>query len=195
MQATLATGFADPALGAQATFRALLEAFAHPGRIVSAAPAISPPVPLLAPAYAAALALFDFETPVWLDEGLASEAVCDSLRLHCGCPIVAETGQASFAVLAPNAPVPLAAFAAGTAEYPDRSATLIWQVEDLAADRGVVLTGPGIRTSQRLQVRGLPADFWGQWGTNHRQYPLGVDVVLVTADRIAALPRSVEVQV
>jgi alpha-D-ribose 1-methylphosphonate 5-triphosphate synthase subunit PhnH len=173
----------------------VLEAFAHPGQIVPAVPAVSPPEPLLAPAYAAALALLDFETPVWLDERLATDAVRDTLRLHCGCPIVAETGQASFAVLAANAPVPLAAFAAGTPEYPDRSATLIWQVEDLAADQGVVLTGPGIRTSQKLHVQGLPDDFWRQWGTNHRRYPVGVDVVLVTADRIAALPRSVEVQV
>ena len=67
-------------------------------------------------------------------------------------------------------------------------------MESLEAGRGVRLTGPGIRTSTRLHVEGLPADFWAQWGMNHRQFPLGVDVVFVTENRLAALPRSIGVQ-
>jgi alpha-D-ribose 1-methylphosphonate 5-triphosphate synthase subunit PhnH len=191
---TIAPGFADPALDAQATFRCLLEAIAHPGRIVTMPGRLPvPPAPLLPPAYAIALTLLDFETPLWLDLVLASPAVQGSLRLHCGCPIVAQE-EARFALLSgPGAP--LAAFDQGTPEYPDRSATLIWQVEELAADRGVRLSGPGIRTSARLQVEGLPADFWPLWGMSHSQFPLGVDVVFVTTDRIAALPRSTRVSV
>jgi alpha-D-ribose 1-methylphosphonate 5-triphosphate synthase subunit PhnH len=189
---TIAAGFADPALGAQATFRCLLEAIAHPGRIVMAPDGLpTPPAPLLAPAYAAALTLLDFETPLWVDPSLATPAVLDSLRLQCGCPIAGQA-NARFALLAvPGAP--LAAFDHGTPEYPDRSATLIWQVESLAAGRGALLTGPGIRTGVQIQVGGLPEEFWAQWGMNHRRFPLGVDVVFVTADRLAALPRSIEV--
>jgi alpha-D-ribose 1-methylphosphonate 5-triphosphate synthase subunit PhnH len=191
---TIAGGFADPALGAQATFRCLLQAIAHPGRIVMVPDGLpAPPAPLLAPAYAAALTLLDFETPLWVDPSLATQAVIDSLRLQCGCPI-APQAKASFALLAgPGAP--LAAFDQGTPEYPDRSATLIWQVESLAAERGVLLTGPGIRTGTSLHVDGLPEEFWAQWAMNHRQFPLGVDVLLVTTDRLAALPRSIEAQV
>jgi len=190
---SIAAGFADPALGAQATFRCLLHAIAHPGRIVAAPQGLPPPpAPLLPPAYAAALTLLDFETPLWLDPSLARPAVIDSLRLHCGCPIVAPE-QARFALLAGQG-APLAAFEQGTAEYPDRSATLIWQVDRLDDERGARLAGPGIRTSTRLQVEGLPADFWRLWGMNHSQFPLGVDVVFVTTDRIAALPRSTAVE-
>ncbi len=189
----IAGGFADPVLGAQATFRCLLEAIAHPGRIVIAPGGLpAHPAPLLAPAYAAALTLLDFETPLWVDPSLATPAVIDSLRLHCGCPIVPQA-KARFALLAgPGAP--LAAFDQGTPEYPDRSATLIWQVESLETGRGVRLTGPGIRTSTRLHVEGLAADFWAQWGMNHRQFPLGVDVMLVTENQLAALPRSIGVE-
>jgi alpha-D-ribose 1-methylphosphonate 5-triphosphate synthase subunit PhnH len=189
----IAGGFADPVLGAQATFRCLLEAIAHPGRIVIAPGGLpAHPAPLLAPAYAAALTLLDFETPLWVDPSLATPAVIDSLRLHCGCPIVPQA-KAHFALLAgPGAP--LAAFDQGTPEYPDRSATLIWQVESLETGRGVRLTGPGIRTSTRLHVEGLAADFWAQWGMNHRQFPLGVDVMLVTENQLAALPRSIGVE-
>ena len=189
----IAGGFADPVLGAQATFRCLLEAIAHPGRIVIAPGGLpAHPAPLLAPAYAAALTLLDFETPLWVDPSLATPAVIDSLRLHCGCPIVPQA-KARFALLAgPGGP--LAAFDQGTPEYPDRSATLIWQVESLESGRGVRLTGPGIRTSTRLHVEGLAADFWEQWGMNHRQFPLGVDVMLVTENQLAALPRSIGVE-
>jgi alpha-D-ribose 1-methylphosphonate 5-triphosphate synthase subunit PhnH len=195
---TIAAGFADPTLDAQVTFRCVLEAIAHPGRIVAAPTRLpAPPAPLLAPAYAVALTLLDFETPLWLDPALATPAVVDSLRLQCGCPIVPQA-QASFALLA-GCGAPLAAFEQGAPEYPDRSATLIWQVASLEAERGVLLTGPGIRTSTPLRVGGLPADFWAQWGMNHGQFPLGVDVVFVTGDRLAALPRStaasIEVQV
>ena len=187
---TIAAGFADQALDAQATFRGLLEAIAHPGRIVNAPRGLPPPpAPLLATAYATALTLLDFETPLWLDPALATPEVSETLRLQCGCPIVSQP-EARFALLAGEG-APLAAFGQGTPEYPDRSATLIWQVDDLADDRGVRLTGPGICASALLQVDGLPADFWRQWDVNHRQFPLGVDVVFVTKDRMTALPRSI----
>jgi alpha-D-ribose 1-methylphosphonate 5-triphosphate synthase subunit PhnH len=190
---TIAAGFADPALGAQATFRRLLEAIAHPGRIVTMPEGLpAPPAPLLAPAYAAALTLLDFETPLWIDPSLATPAVIDSLRLQCGCPMVPQA-DARFALLAGTG-APLAAFDQGTPEYPDRSATLIWQVESLAGGRGVRLTGPGIRTSTLLHVEGLPANFWTLWGMSPRQFPLGIDVMLVTENQLAALPRSIEVQ-
>jgi alpha-D-ribose 1-methylphosphonate 5-triphosphate synthase subunit PhnH len=190
---SIAAGFADPALGAQATFRCLLEAIAHPGRIVRAPHGLPlPPAPLLPPAYAAALTLLDFETPLWVDPSLAAPGVIESLRLQCSCPLVSPA-KARFALLAGRG-LPLAAFDQGTPEYPDRSATLIWQVDQLSDDRGVRLTGPGIRMSTLLQVEGLPADFWALWGMNHSQFPLGVDMVFVTTDRIAALPRSTEVR-
>jgi len=190
---TIAGDFADRALGAQATFRCLLEAIAHPGRIVMAPDGLpAPPAPLLAPAYAAALTLLDFETPLWVEPSLATSAVIDSLRLQCGCPI-AQQAKARFALLA-GPGVPLAAFDQGAPEYPDRSATLIWQVETLEVGRGVLLTGPGIRTGARLHVGGLPEDFWAQCGMNHRQFPLGVDVMFVTENQFAALPRSIGVQ-
>ena len=126
---TIAAGFADPALDAQATFRCLLEAIAHPGRIVIAPDGLpAPPAPLLRAGLRRSPDPARLRDAALARPGAGDAAVIDSLRLHCGCPIVPQA-KARFALLAgPGAP--LAAFDQGTPEYPDRSATLIWQVRE-----------------------------------------------------------------
>ena len=192
----LAAGFAAPVPAAQATFRCVLDAIAHPGRIVVVPQPPEPPPPLAPAAYALALALADFETPVWLDAPLrAAPTVGESLRFHCGTPIVADPERAAFAFVADAAAAPaLDAFAAGTPEYPDRGATVVLQAAALGVGPGVGLTGPGIDGGTRLAVAGLAADFWQQWAGNHALFPQGVDVIFVAGDQLAALPRSVRAE-
>jgi alpha-D-ribose 1-methylphosphonate 5-triphosphate synthase subunit PhnH len=139
----------------------------------------------------------DFETPLWLDDALKDDrAVVDALRFHCGCPVIDDPARANFALIGDACRAPLlSAFHQGTPEYPDRSTTVVMQVRDLAEAGGVRLTGPGVKTQMSLHVDGLPADFWRQWSANHRQFPLGVDLILTAGDRIAALPRSIRVEV
>jgi alpha-D-ribose 1-methylphosphonate 5-triphosphate synthase subunit PhnH len=194
---TLAAGFATPALDAQATFRSVLDAMAHPGSIRLPPPGLpEPPAPLLAPAYALALTLFDLETPVWLDAPLQDPGVVDTLRFHCGCPIVDHPADARFALVGEPARMPpLDAFDPGTPEYPDRSATLILQVAHLGDDAGPTLTGPGILERAQLRIEGVGPAFWSAWAANHEGFPLGVDLMLVTGDRLAALPRSTRVAI
>ena len=189
----LAAGFADPVLDSQRTFRAVLEAFAHPGRIVElAGPAVPP---LGAAATAVALTLLDFETPVWLDGKATTEDVVEYLRFHCGAAIVAAPADARFAIVAdPDALPPLAAFAAGSDERPDQSATLIVQVRTFSGGRGLRLTGPGIREASRLDVDGTPAWLWPAWTANAEMFPRGIDVILCAGDRAAALPRTTRVE-
>lgn len=192
-----ARGFAAPALDSQAMFRTVLEAMAHPGRVLTTPPVLpAPPVALHAPTHALALTLLDLETTVWLDAGLRRPALLETLRFQCGCRIVEEPERAGFALIGdPLAMPPLEAFALGTPEYPDRSTTLILQVEALRNDGDLTLRGPGIENSARLGVAGLGPGFWGQWAANHALFPQGVDLVLTTADQLAALPRSIAVEV
>ena len=56
-----------------------------------------------------------------------------------------------------------------------------------------MLKGPGIDGERALQVDGLPQDFIQQWRENGAQYPLGVDLVLVSDGAVAALPRTTRV--
>jgi alpha-D-ribose 1-methylphosphonate 5-triphosphate synthase subunit PhnH len=192
---TAVAGFADPVLDSQAVFRALLDAMAHPGRIVRLplAPATLPP---LAPAtMAILLALADTTTPVWLPQAARTPEITAHLAFHCGCPVTEREDQAAFAVLTDHT-TPLRAdrFDPGTPEYPDRSATLFVQVARLKAGEGMRLTGPGIETAARLHADPLPEGFAEAMRLNHALFPQGIDVVLVGGDRIAALPRTTRIE-
>jgi alpha-D-ribose 1-methylphosphonate 5-triphosphate synthase subunit PhnH len=193
----LAPGFADPVHDAQRVFRAVLDAMAHPGRIATLPIDLEAPAPLSPGAAAVCLALLDFETRLWLQPEAASPAVLDYLRFHCGCPAARHTLEAQFALIADARTMPpLPAFSAGEPEYPDRAATLIVQVERLTDTGGARLRGPGIAAGPaRLQVTGLPADFWVQRIDAQADYPLGVDILFVAGWRLAALPRSTRVEI
>ncbi len=190
------SGFADPGLGSQAIFRAAMEVLARPGSI-SVLPGlpIAPP-PLSAAAAAVALALCDFETPIWLDEALTAEpGVADYLRFHTGARMVAEPREAAFAIAATPTRLPeLAAFGLGTLDYPDRSTTLILQVAGLDDATGWHLSGPGIAESSRLRVMGLRPDFVAERQALAPLFPQGLDIIFVAGARLAALPRTTRVE-
>ena len=182
--------FTDPSRDSQQVFRAIMNAVAHPGEVVRADMGFAPPAPLSAAAAAALLSLADFETAVWLDA--AERDARQFLRFHTGARLIDEPALADFALLTdPQAAPALETFAQGTADYPDRSATLIMQVEAFGQDWR--LTGPGIDGKTRFSATPLPADFVAQWRDNHARFPQGVDVIFAGNGQIAALPRSTEI--
>jgi alpha-D-ribose 1-methylphosphonate 5-triphosphate synthase subunit PhnH len=192
----LAAGLLDPVHDAQRIFRTVMDAMARPGTINRLAVSLGRPAALAPGAAAIALALCDFETPVWLDPALAADdAVKTFLRFHTGAPIVARRSAATFALLSSGRePIVFEEFALGTAEYPDRSTTLVIAVDDLAEDEGWTLTGPGIADERRLRVGPLPADLPARLAANRALFPRGIDLVFVAGDRVSALPRTTVVQ-
>jgi alpha-D-ribose 1-methylphosphonate 5-triphosphate synthase subunit PhnH len=190
----LRPGFADPVFDAQRVFRRLLDAMAHPGKIVALEAALDPPAPLSCGSAALCLTLVDAETPLWLDVALAIEPVLRYLHFHCGMPIARSPADARFALIADARAMPaLERFDAGDDERPERSATLIINVRALRSGEGRLLTGPGIAGDVRLAADGLAEGFWSQWRANNALFPRGIDAVLVAAGRIAALPRTTAV--
>jgi alpha-D-ribose 1-methylphosphonate 5-triphosphate synthase subunit PhnH len=188
-------GFADPVFESQRVFRGVLDAMAEPGRVITLQAPPSSPGLLHSATVAIALALLDFETPVWLDGAAETAETVAHLRFHCGCPIVDEPARARFAIIANPGEMPeIGGFDAGTDEYPDRSATLIVQTGGLVARSGLRLSGPGIATEARLQVNGLPSRFWEALRGNHARFPRGVDVLLTAGPSLVALPRTTWVE-
>ena len=183
MQAqTLSGGFADPAIASAAAFRQVMEAMARPGTIHTITGS-APPAPLSPATGAVLLTLCDPDTPTHLAGPLNCDAVRAWVAFHTGAPVVGPS-HCMFAVGAWNDLMPLSAFQIGTPQYPDRSATLIVQVERLEPI-GATLSGPGIKGTHSLSLPEIEA-----FQQNAKHFPLGLDFIFTSGDRVAALPRT-----
>lgn len=185
-------GFVEPVYDSQRIFRTLLTALAEPGRVLPIEPGCVPPLGLAAAAVSIILALCDGDTPLWLSPGMRGTA--DFFRFHTGAPIVSAAEDALFALATAAEQPPLAALCAGTADYPDRSATLVLTVSELATTRGWQISGPGIAGTRRFQPQPVKNGFLAEWHENHSRFPLGVDILFAARDCVAGLPRSVRLE-
>jgi alpha-D-ribose 1-methylphosphonate 5-triphosphate synthase subunit PhnH len=131
---------------------------------------------------------------VWLAPALRIGSVVEYLRFHTGAPLTSDVKAARFLICDPvSAADAMPEADIGSAEYPDRSATIVLQVSTFATGLPVLLSGPGIEAEQEFRAAGLDGPFWEAVQDNHRLFPLGRDFVFASPDRIAALPRSTDV--
>ncbi len=190
--AELPAGFADKVLSAQTTFRSVMDAMARPGSVQRVAAASGAPAAMMRGTAAIALTLFDHDTPVWLDPLLSETSdVGKWLKFHTGAPVIADPAVCSFAVAGDARALPaLDRFAFGTNEYPDRSTTVILQVESLTQGSTFELRGPGIDGAAMVRATLQPADLFERLAINATLFPRGIDVVLVADDAVVAIPRT-----
>ena len=185
-QTQFSGGFGNAPIDAAYAFRAAMTVMARPGeiRMISGT---QPPAPLSVAAGTLLLTLCDPETRVHLAGALDTDAVRHWLTFHTGAPIT-EAPEASFAVGTWRALGPLSKYRIGTPEYPDRSATLIVECDDLQ-QAGTALFGPGIKDTAHLSLPDIPA-----LRANAALYPMGCDFFFTCGDRLAALPRSTQIR-
>lgn len=196
MSARLLGGLADPVDGAQTVFRALLEAMAGPGTVVPVDGPPEYPEGLSGAAAAVLLTLADYGTPVWFDPRLGGSDIAAYVAFHTGAPATTDPDVAAFALIGRDAAeIAVERFNAGTPEYPDRSTTLIVEVDGFDASPAVRLTGPGIEHAQPFGAGSLPDSFWPAMAANAARFPLGVDIVLTSPGALAAIPRSTRIEV
>lgn len=182
-------GFADPVLGAQEAFRAVLGALSRPGSIHRAGSLLTPPAPLQPATAAVLLALVDVDTSLHLDPACAPAR--DWIAFHCGAPFAIDPNSADY-VLALSCPQ-LASLDAGTDDAPEVGATVILQVKGFSAGQSLRLAGPGLAAPETIAVDGLPDDFVSRWTANQALFPRGIDIILCAGDQLAALPRSLQI--
>jgi alpha-D-ribose 1-methylphosphonate 5-triphosphate synthase subunit PhnH len=184
-------GLDDSAIDSAVIFRRALEAMAHPGRVVPFARHLNPPAPLYHTTAALCITLCDYDTPLWIEPALRTAQVADYLRFHTGAPIPDDIEGARFIIGSTrSARAWLEAADRGTPEYPDRSATLIIQVDSFVGPGPVALTGPGIDGQRGFRASGIEEEFWRAAAANHAMYPLGADIIFTSPRAVAGLPRS-----
>jgi alpha-D-ribose 1-methylphosphonate 5-triphosphate synthase subunit PhnH len=190
--AELPAGFADKVRSAQSTFRSVMDAMARPGSVVRIVAGAGTPAPMMRGTAAIALTLFDHDTPLWLDPPMCETSeVTKWLKFHTSAPVIADPSICSFALIGDAAALPdLNGFSFGSNEYPDRSTTLILQVESLTLGPTFELNGPGIDGTAVLQAAIQPLDLFERLAINAALFPRGIDVVLVSDDSIVAIPRT-----
>ena len=179
-------GFQNAPIEAAHAFRAAMTVMARPGEIRRMI-GTHPPAPLSVVAGTLLLTLCDPDTSVFLAGEVDTDVVRQWLTFHTGAPLVT-ADQADFAIGTWQALMPLGQFRIGTPEYPDRSATLIVECDDLN-QAGAMLTGPGIKGVARLSLPDIPT-----LRANAALYPLGCDFFFSCGDKVAALPRSTQIK-
>jgi alpha-D-ribose 1-methylphosphonate 5-triphosphate synthase subunit PhnH len=182
----LAGGFVEAPVQSAQAFREILEVMARPGMIRRVSGA-TPPAPLSMAAGTALLVLTDPTTRLHLAGAANCPAVRDWVAFHIGAPL-SSAEEADFAVGTWDALQPVSRFRIGQPDYPDRSATLIVECDQLV-NHGPALTGPGIQTATWLNLPSTTA-----FRANRGLFPLGFDTLFTAGDQIAGLPRSTRVE-
>jgi len=170
----------------QANFRLLLNAMAYPGRYFALHA-----VPKEGHITLSVLAtLLDAEVTLSDPYNLLREDNWPMLQVKS-----ASADEADY-VLCDASQLPNFSPKLGTLPNPDQSATLIVKVNKLGqGDLKLKLSGPGIKDFERLTVDGLNTEWLSKRNDWICSFPLGVDMILVDAQYVAALPRTTKVEV
>ncbi len=185
----LSAAFSDPVHDSQQTFRAMLSALAEP-MIPGTLPRLPEAPATLDPACAAILlTLLDQQVRLWAPD--LTEEAQRWLQFHTAYTSAESPEQADilWLVLGHERP-PLARLKQGELRFPDRSATVVWQVEGFTELGAPCFEGPGFQTPRRLQPLGADAAFWHEWQQCNQHYPLGIDMFFAGNGQLVGLPRS-----
>jgi alpha-D-ribose 1-methylphosphonate 5-triphosphate synthase subunit PhnH len=177
----------DPAdwspVAQQQAFRRILNAFSYPGRIVRLDSPAAHALPIvLATLLDPAATLAD-----------PCEVVSPQDRQRLGA-CSADASRAQFVVM-PGSRLPDFEPSIGVLESPEQGATLLLLADKLTDCSGLRLKGPGIRNSATVHVDGVNDQWWTLRESWNGSFPLGVDVLLLCSDSLAAIPRTIQITV
>jgi len=192
---SLLSGFDNNVLDTTDIFRTVLKAMSRPATVLPLTVLPQAPEGLNAGSMAVLLTLADMDTPIWLAPECDTGAARANLQFHSGCPIAATPSTAVFAVITQDTVLDdLDDLQRGTAEYPDRSATVIVECDKLSSGVGPLFSGPGIEKTHRFDTIPASHSLWAQIAANKDLFPLGLDWIFISPTHLAALPRTTNVE-
>jgi alpha-D-ribose 1-methylphosphonate 5-triphosphate synthase subunit PhnH len=187
----------------QQVFKTIMMALAFPGIIRRLEPiSLSIPKPDLRYILQPVLTLLDLETTFYVacrDRKLQEE-VTRYIELNTNSQL-RQLPQADFIFcLDPSLNGRFPELKKGTLAQPNQSATVLYLLNRLAEGSTIEglkldLTGPGIQDRQTVYVSGLEPGEVEQWDHFKNDYPMGVDIFLVSrSGDVVGVPRSVNIK-
>ena len=175
----------DPVDDTRVTFRALLDAMSRPGTVES--------VPARAD-HAVVSTLVDHEITVATDDDELRTALSEQGRLDAAAPDAADIVHAR-----DYTGFDVTACKRGSLVEPSNGATVVYAVDAVVPTTDtdmttVALTGPGVDGTTTLSVP-LPETELTAIADAQADYPRGVDAVFAAEETVAAVPRSVHMEV
>ncbi len=77
---------------------------------------------------------------------------------------------------------------------PHKSATIVVEVEEISGNKELMLTGPGIKKENYMQVK-IQGDWLGEREKKNIEYPLGIDMILLDEEsNVMCLPRTTQIK-
>jgi alpha-D-ribose 1-methylphosphonate 5-triphosphate synthase subunit PhnH len=187
----LASGFDDPELGSQQTFRAIVNALDNPGHPVQIKSKLSFPGVLNPASAAIFLTLCNEKTTVWTDLSW-NFLLVEWFQYQCGCNIVIEPCMADLALITnPITMPPLVNFRIYDEELSDTSTMLIIQVDELSLNAAMPPFGSVVDKTAAPSLLEVSVNFWDDWDQQSKLFSPGVDIFLTCDDIITALPQSI----
>jgi alpha-D-ribose 1-methylphosphonate 5-triphosphate synthase subunit PhnH len=174
----------DPVHDTRRTFDGLLDAMSRPGTVQE--------VP--APAdHAVISTLVDHEVRVSTDDETLRSALSGRGRLDSADP-----ERADIVHVREHTDVDVRECKRGSLVEPSDGATVVYRVGTVATGEAeattVTLSGPGVDGTAALSVS-LPESALSELAEAQLDYPRGIDAVFAAEDRLAAVPRSVRMEV
>jgi len=181
---------------AQIHFRILLNALAHPGSIYDFPKMeLTPPNNIHLASICIGFALMNADVSFAVQNENEVE-IAHYLALNTGASI-ATLEQADYLFTTGNTdPSSITSLKTGTLSYPENSATLIIDVNQLSSSPAInalaiELSGPGIENTTTVYVNGLSSTLLEAIQEQNTEFPLGLDIMLTdNHNQLACIPRS-----
>lgn len=178
----------------QKTFRALLQATSHPGRVYSLSQESE-----LNGLISALQTLLDHEVTFNVFGRQKEELEYKTIRATASK--TANIEDADFIIIpSGNSEGEILHAKRGSLEYPDAGATVIYSIHSLSArdDGGLKITlkGPGINGEISPFISGVGKKEFHYLKEINSEYPLGIDSIFIDSEnRIMCIPRSTRIEV
>jgi alpha-D-ribose 1-methylphosphonate 5-triphosphate synthase subunit PhnH len=188
--------FFDDVHDAQSQFRIILDCMARPGKINKMADLnINPPGAFNKASAIIALSLLNADVSFCVTEGYGKE-LCEYIAVNTHASITTAALADFVFMKGLESEAPILETKTGTLLYPEDSATIIIDVEQLSGTQmsgatQITLRGPGVETVNTVYIKGINPLILETVKEMNAEFPLGVDLMLTDKNGLLiCIPRS-----